>query len=404
MLTPEKQLEIIRRGVVEIILEAEILRKLERSYEEGRPLIVKAGFDPTAPDIHIGHTVLLEKMRQFQELGHEVIFLIGDFTGMIGDPSGRSETRKPLTREEVSKNAETYKQQIFKILDPERTRIRFNSEWLSRMDVMEFVRLGSMQTVARMLEREDFKKRFSNQQDITVLEFYYPLFQAYDSVYLKADVELGGTDQKFNLLMGRSMQRKFGMEEQAVVLMPLLEGLDGVNKMSKSLGNYIGITEPPMEMFGKLMSIDDTLMLRYYELLSHIPIEELNLLKEGIEEGKIHPKHAKEALAMEIVERYRGKDSATAARQEFEHIFKDKGLPEHIETYVIEWEGQDMWLPRIMKQTGICQSTGEAIRLIRQGAVKVDDEKWDNPDKGLPKGEYIIKAGKKRFMRIRPEG
>lgn len=272
MLKPDKQLEVIKRGAVEVIIEADLLKKLERSYDEKKPLRIKAGFDPTAPDIHLGHTVLLEKMRQFQELGHEIIFLIGDFTGMIGDPTGRSETRKPLTNEEVMKNAETYKKQVFRILDPDKTQVRFNSEWLSQMAVMDFIKLGTMQTVARMLEREDFKKRYENRQDITILEFYYPLFQAYDSVYLKSDVELGGTDQKFNILMGRTLQRKMGVEEQTVVLMPLLEGLDGVNKMSKSLGNYIGISESPKEMFGKIMSISDELMLRYYELLSHISL------------------------------------------------------------------------------------------------------------------------------------
>ncbi len=330
MLKPEKQLEIIKRGAVEIIVEEDLLRKLRKSCEEERPLKIKAGFDPTAPDIHLGHTVLLEKMRQFQELGHEITFLIGDFTGMIGDPTGRSETRIPLTKEDALKNAETYKKQVFKILDPEKTRVRFNSEWLANMNVMDLISLGAMQTVARMLEREDFKNRFKAQQDITILEFYYPLFQAYDSVYLRSDVELGGTDQKFNILMGRTMQRKMGVEEQVVVLMPLLEGLDGVNKMSKSLGNYIGITEPPKEMYGKIMSVSDKLMLRYYELLSHISIEELNALKEGLQTGKIHPKRAKENLALEIVERYWGKDEAIKAKEEFERVFKDKGMPDEI--------------------------------------------------------------------------
>ena len=330
MLTPEKQLEIIKRGAVEVIVETEFLKKLEKSYSENRPLRIKAGFDPTAPDIHLGHTVLLEKMRQFQELGHEVVFLIGDFTGMIGDPTGRSETRKPLTTEEVLKNAETYKKQVFKILDPEKTKVCFNSEWLSKMNVMDMVRLGTMQTVARMLEREDFKKRFENQQDITILEFYYPLFQAYDSVYLRSDVELGGTDQKFNILMGRTLQRKMGVEEQTVVLMPLLEGLDGVNKMSKSLGNYIGIGEPPKEMYGKIMSTTDDLMIRYYELLSHISLEEFHALKEGLRQGNVHPKRAKEDLAVEIVGRYWGKEEALKVKEEFEHIFRQKGLPDEV--------------------------------------------------------------------------
>ncbi|MBA3061278.1 MAG: tyrosine--tRNA ligase, partial [Nitrospirae bacterium] len=334
-MTPEKQLEIIKRGTVEVISEKELLAKFEKSVKKNTPLKVKAGFDPTAPDIHLGHTVLLEKMRQFQELGHEILFLIGDFTGMIGDPTWRSETRKPLTKEDVQNNAETYKKQVFKILDPEKTKVLFNSEWLTKMSVMDIVGLGSMQTVARMLEREDFKKRFENQQDITILEFYYPLFQGYDSVHLKADVELGGTDQKFNILMGRTLQRKMGVEEQAVVLMPLLEGLDGVNKMSKSLGNYIGIAEQPKDMFGKVMSINDTLMLRYYELLSHISIDELSALKQGMEKGAIHPKTAKENLAMEIVERHWGKDASLKAKEEFEHIFKNKGLPAEVPVTII---------------------------------------------------------------------
>lgn len=401
MLTPEKQLEIIKRGTVEILLEKELLHKLERSYKENKPLRVKVGFDPTAPDIHLGHTVLLEKMRQFQELGHEVIFLIGDFTGMIGDPTGRSETRKPLTKEEVLKNAETYKMQVFKILDPEKTQIRFNSEWLSMMDIMEFLKLGAMQTVARMLERDDFRKRFESQQDITILEFYYPLFQAYDSVFLKADVELGGTDQKFNLLIGRTLQRKMGIEEQVIALTPLLEGLDGVNKMSKSLGNYIGITEPPKEMFGKIMSISDDLMLRYYELLSRISIEELDALKKGIKDGSVHPKKAKEDLASEIVERYWGKDSALKAKEEFEHIFKEKGLPDEVPVFEIRWEEDELWVPKIMKLSGLTSSTGEAIRLIKQGAVRIDETKIENPDEKLRKGNYLIKVGKRKFLRLK---
>jgi len=400
MLQPEKQLEVIKRGAVEIIIEADLLKKLEKSYDEKKPLKIKAGFDPTAPDIHLGHTVLLEKMRQFQELGHEIIFLIGDFTGMIGDPSGKSETRMPLTKIDVLRNAATYKKQVFKILDPEKTQVRFNSEWLSKMNVTDLVRLGSMQTVARMLEREDFKKRYESRQDITILEFYYPLFQAYDSVYLRSDIELGGTDQKFNILMGRTLQRKMGVEEQAVVLMPLLEGLDGVNKMSKSLGNYIGITEPSKEMYGKLMSISDELMLRYYELLSHISLEEFNLLKEGLKTGKIHPKHTKENLALEIVERYWGKDEALKAREEFEHIFKQKGLPDEIPVAELEWEEDEMWLPKLMKLSGLTTSTGEAIRLIKQGGVTINDAKYNNPDGKLARGSYLFKVGKRKFMRV----
>jgi tyrosyl-tRNA synthetase len=397
---PEDQMQEIRRGVVEILLEEELIKKLERSYQTGTPLKVKAGFDPTAPDIHLGHTVLLEKMRQFQDLGHEVIFIIGDFTGMIGDPTGKSETRKPLTREEVLRNAETYKKQAFKILDPEKTRIRFNSEWLGAMAVIDFARLGSMQTVARMLEREDFKKRFHSQQDISVLEFYYPLLQAYDSVFLKSDIEIGGTDQKFNLLMGRSMQKKTGVEEQVVILLPLLEGLDGVNKMSKSLGNYIGITEPPKEIFGKVMSVSDELMLRYYELLSHISLEELGELKEGLKNSSVHPMEAKKSLAVELVERYYDTETAIYSRDEFENIFRNKGLPDDIPVFNLANKEHDIWIPALMKEAGLAKSTGEAIRLIKQGGVSVDDQKWTDPDKKLSPGEYLLKVGKRRFLKI----
>jgi tyrosyl-tRNA synthetase len=419
MVDPKKQLEIIKRGSVETILEDDLLRKLERSFREKKPLRIKAGFDPTAPDIHLGHTVLLEKMRQFQELGHEVIFLIGDFTGMIGDPSGKNEMRKPLTRDEVLKNAETYKTQVFKILEPARTRIQFNSEWLGKMDSMELVRLGAMQTVARMLEREDFKKRFKNQQDISILEFYYPLFQAYDSVHLKADVELGGTDQKFNLLMGRTLQRKMDMEEQVVIMMPLLEGLDGVNKMSKSLGNYIGIHEPAFEfvngeatgMFPKIMRVPDKLIVRYFELLSHISVDELASLKQKAQEGSLDCLKAKSDFAMEIVARYHGTQAAERAREEFEHI-RDKELPDDIPAITITLEGESgsggtmeaelkkTWLPQLMKDSGLAKSTGEAIRLIKQGGVKVNDGTVTDPDMKLSQGEYIIKVGKRRFLKV----
>ncbi len=399
MLTPEEQIEIIKRGTVEIIKEEELLAKLRG----GRPLRVKAGFDPTAPDIHLGHTVLLEKMRQFQQLGHEVIFLIGDFTGMIGDPSGKSETRKPLTEEEVLRNAETYKEQVYKVLDPEKTRIRFNSEWFSKMSALEIVRLGAMQTVARMLERDDFKKRFEARQDITILEFYYPLFQAYDSVHLKADVELGGTDQRFNLLMGRTFQKRSGLDEQVVIMLPLLEGTDGVQKMSKSLGNYIGISEPPREMYGKLMSISDALMIKYYELLSHVSLEELDALKKGIEDGTVHPKKAKEALALEIVGRYWGREEALKAREEFERVFKEKRLPDDIPEIETAWEDSGIWVPRILKEGGLCKSTGEAMRLMQQGGVWVNDRRVTDPQERLAEGEYVIKVGKRRFLKLKPK-
>ncbi|MCL0084965.1 tyrosine--tRNA ligase [Thermodesulfovibrionales bacterium] len=393
-------MEIIKKGAVEIISEEVLLHKLEKSYREKRPLRVKVGFDPTAPAIHLGHTVLLEKMRQFQKLGHEVIFLIGDFTALIGDPSGVSEMRRLLTKEEVSKNAETYKEQVFVILNPRKTSIRFNSEWLSSMSAMEIVRLGAMETVARMLERDDFKKRFSNQQPITILEFYYPLFQAYDSVYLKADIEIGGTDQRFNLLMGRSMQKSLAMDKQVIIMVPLLEGTDGLQKMSKSLNNHIGIAEQPKEMYGKLMSISDELMIKYYELLSHISLEELNTLKERLGSGDRHPKEAKEDLAKEIVERYCGKEAAIYAREEFDRIFKEKGLPDEIAQVEFRWGDEEIWLPRIMKTVGLTPSTSEATRLIKQGAVQIDGVKVTNPDKRLRKGSYLIKAGKKRFLKV----
>ncbi len=399
---------------MEIISEKELLDKLERSVKENRPLQVKAGFDPTAPDIHLGHTVLLEKMRRFQDLGHRVTFLIGDFTGMIGDPTGKSETRKPLTKEEVAKNAETYKAQVFRILDPEKTVVRFNSEWLGSMGSMEIVRLGAMQTVARMLEREDFKKRFKNRQDISILEFYYPLFQAYDSVALRADIELGGTDQKFNLLMGRTVQRKMNMEEQVVIMMPLLEGLDGVNKMSKSLGNYVGINEPGVEfvngelagMFKKIMSVPDELIGRYFELLSRIYLDELKTLMSELQSGKLDPRDAKKTLAMELVTRYHGADEAEKAKNEYETIIEKKtfgSLSATLPKEILSASGRSNinWLPQVMKETGLTTSTSEAIRLIKQGGVKLDDTVVTDPKTLLdPEREYLIKVGKKKFYKV----
>lgn len=400
MLKPEEQLEIIKRGTVEIILEEDLKRKIENSYKEKKPLRIKVGFDPTAPDIHLGHTVLLEKMRQFQDLGHEVIFLIGDFTGMIGDPSGKTETRKPLTKEEVLKNAETYKEQVFKILHPERTVIRFNSEWFSSMTALDMCRLAGAETVARMLEREDFKKRFTEGRPITILEFLYPLLQAYDSVYLKADIELGGTDQKFNLLMGRQLMKLYDMEAQVVIMMPLLEGLDGVQKMSKSLGNYIGINEKPDEMFGKIMSINDELMIKYYELLSHISIAQLEELKAGISEYIINPRDAKESLAFEIVERYHGRYEAERAKEKFIKLFRQKDIPEDIVTFEIPYEEGGIWLPKLLKDKGITKSTSESIRLINQGAIKINTDIITDIDIKLQRGDYVIKVGKKRFLKV----
>jgi tyrosyl-tRNA synthetase len=415
MLKPEEQFEIIRRGAVEIIAGEELLQKIKKSYEEKNPLKIKAGFDPTAPDIHLGHTVLLEKMRQFQELGHEVTFLIGDFTGMIGDPSGKSEMRKPLTKEDVLENAKTYREQIFKILDRHATKIVFNSEWMTALSAEDLVRLAGKYTVARMLEREDFKVRWSNQNPISIHEFLYPLIQGYDSVVLGADVELGGTDQKFNLIVGRELQREYGQEPQSLILMPLLEGLDGIKKMSKSLGNYIGIAEPPKEIFGKIMRIDDKLMLRYYELLSHISVEELNALKDGLQTGKVHPKKAKEDLALEIVERYWSRGEAIRAKEEFERVFKDKGMPDEIPVKNIvatdeakttdkvgleEVTPKVTWLPQVMKDIGLAKSTSEAIRLIKQGGVKLNGSTVTDTDMMLQQGEYLIQVGKRRFHKV----
>lgn len=400
MLKPDKQLEIIKRGTAEIISEPELLKKLESSYEKGVPLRIKAGFDPTAPDIHIGHTVLLEKMRQFQELGHDVYFLIGDFTGMIGDPSGKSETRKPLTEEEVSRNAATYKDQIFKILSPELTKVVFNSEWMSKLTSTEFIRLASRYTVARILEREDFKARFKGQTPIGIHEFMYPLVQGYDSVMLKSDVELGGTDQKFNLLVGRELQKEYGQAPQSVLMMPLLEGLDGVKKMSKSLNNYIGITEPASEIFGKVMSTTDELMIRYYELLSRISLEEFNALKAGIKDGTVHPKKAKEAIALEIAERFWGRDEAIRAQEGFESMFKNKLVPDEIEVFKLEWTEPDFGIAALMKQAGLATSTSEAMRLIKQGGVSIDEKKVDDPNMKLKPGSYLFKVGKRKFLKV----
>jgi len=413
MLAPDKQLETIQRGVVEIISEDDLLKKLERSCAQHKPLRVKAGFDPTAPDIHLGHTVLLEKMRQFQDLGHEVTFLIGDFTGMIGDPTGKNETRKILTSEVVLKNAETYKTQVFKVLDPEKTTVRFNSEWLGKMSAIEVAQLGAFETVARMLEREDFKKRFKNRQPISILEFYYPLFQAYDSVALKADIELGGTDQKFNLLMGRSMQRAMGVEEQVVIMMPLLEGLDGVNKMSKSLGNYIGINEPAFEyvngelagMYKKVMSVPDSLIERYFELVSRVSVEELRRLREGLKDGTKDPREAKKELARELVTRYHGTEDARQAAEKYHAVFEEKNLGDLEATFPIlevsAGSGEHAaWLPQIMKEAVLVKSTSEAVRLIKQGGVKVNEAVVTDPGKRLQPGEHIVKVGKKKFYKI----
>ena len=386
------QLEVIKRGAAEVLPEDELIAKLKRK----RPLRVKAGFDPTAPDIHLGHTVLIQKMKQFQELGHDVIFLIGDFTGMIGDPTGKSETRKQLTREEVAKNAETYKQQIFKILDPQKTIIEFNHRWMEQMDAAVIIDLAAKYTVARMLERDDFKQRYQKQQSIGIHEFLYPLIQGYDSVMLKADVELGGTDQRFNLLMGRELQREYGQEAQVVLTMPLLEGLDGIQKMSKSLGNYIGINEPAEEIFGKIMSISDVLMWRYYELLSDKPLNEIHRVRRQVESGELHPMEAKKTLGAELAARFHGTAAAESARRYFETKFQKKAIPTDIRKQFSA--PQPIWICRLIVDLAFAKSTSEARRLVTQNAVKVDNELITDVNFHFDGGRHkIIEVGKNRI-------
>ncbi len=402
MKSVQEQMDVIRRGAVEILVESELEEKLSIAVKTGVPLKIKAGFDPTAPDLHLGHTVLIQKMRQFQELGHEVNFLIGDFTGMIGDPSGKNETRKPLTREQVLANAETYKEQVFKILDPEKTKVVFNSEWMGPMSAAGLIALASRYTVARMLERDDFHKRFTGQQPIAIHEFLYPMVQGYDSVALKSDVELGGTDQKFNLLVGRELQKQEGQRPQSVLTMPLLEGLDGVNKMSKSLGNYIGITEPPKEIYGKVMSISDELMVRYYELLSDVDLTGLARVRDGVAglPGGVHPMEAKKALGRELVARFHGEAQAQRAEEEFLHQFKQKEIPDDIAVVRFP-SGDPVWVCRLLCDAGLVASNGEARRLIQQGGVKINGEKATDPDAEISSaGELVLQAGKRRFARI----
>jgi len=400
MLSVQEQLKIINRGATEVIDEKELALQLEKSIKTGSPLRVKAGFDPTAPDLHLGHTVLLHKMKQFQNLGHEVIFLIGDFTAMIGDPTGKSETRKSLTPEEVKTNAKTYLDQVFKILDESKTTVAYNSEWMNQFSSVDMIGLAARYTVARMLERDDFKKRMANHLPVSIHELMYPLIQGYDSVALKADVELGGTDQKFNLLVGRDMQRSYGVAVQTVLTMPLLEGTDGVQKMSKSLGNSIGVLDPPGEMFGKILSISDELMWRYYELLSDIPGEELDTLKSQAKTGELNPKNVKVRLAKEIVARYHSEESAQAAAQEFDNVFKKKNIPDTIPE-AKTWGGEARWICKVLAEHALTESTSAAIRLIKQGAVSVNGQKVSDKDHQLEGNrEHLIKVGKKRFLKI----
>ncbi len=392
----EEALAIIKHGADELLIEAELVEKLKT----GRPLRVKAGFDPTAPDLHLGHTVLINKLRQFQDLGHEVMFLIGDFTGMIGDPTGKNVTRKPLTRDEVIDNARTYESQIFKILDPEKTLVMFNSSWLGQMDAAGLIQLAAKYTVARMLERDDFARRYHNGQPIAIHEFLYPLIQGYDSVAMRADVELGGTDQKFNLLVGRELQKHYGQPPQVVLTMPILEGLDGVQKMSKSLGNYIGINEPPNEMFGKLMSISDTLMWRYIELLSFRPLAAIRQWRREVEEGR-NPRDIKVEFALEIVTRFHGAAAAQAAREDFEARFSRGALPAQMPEVSLDAPPQGLPIAQLLKQAGLVASTSEALRQIAGGAVRLDGQRVE--DKGLVVAagrEVVAQVGKRRFARV----
>ncbi len=399
MTTAEEALAELRRGTEEIVREEELLERLRT----GRPLRVKAGFDPTAPDLHLGHTVLLNKLRRFQDLGHEAIFLIGDFTAMIGDPSGRSATRPPLTRDEVIENARTYEEQIYKILDPERTLVMFNSSWMGEMDAAGLIRLAARWTVARMLERDDFAKRYAEGRPIAIHEFLYPLIQGYDSVALKADVELGGTDQKFNLLVGRELQRDYGQPPQVIMTLPILEGLDGVQKMSKSLGNYVGITEPPEEQFGKLMSISDTLMWRYFELLSFRPAAEIERLRREVAEGR-NPMEAKFELAEELVGRFHGAEAARRAKEAFIARFRRHELPEDLPETTVAAAGGRIRLANLLKEAGLVPSTSEALRMIRQGAVRIDGERVSDTALEIEAGGvHVYQVGKRRFARVRVE-
>ena len=390
------QLQELERGTEEILVKQELVEKLKKN----QPLRVKAGFDPTAPDLHFGHTVLINKLRQFQEFGHQVIFLIGDFTGMIGDPTGKSATRPALTREQVLQNAETYKEQVFKILDPKRTEIAFNSTWMTELGSAGLIQLAAKHTVARMLERDDFNKRYKSNQPIAIHEFLYPLVQGYDSVALKADVELGGTDQKFNLLVGRELQKQYGQESQVVMTVPLLEGLDGVNKMSKSLGNYIGITDKPDDMFGKIMSISDELMWRYFDLLSFRKLSDIQTLKDEVAAGK-NPRDVKFLLAEELIARFHSQAAAIAARESFIARFQKGALPDDLQDIDLTIESEGIKIASLLKQAGLCSSTSDALRMVEQDAVKIDGERVEDKNLLIAKGfTGVFQVGKRKFARI----
>jgi len=393
----ERQMEQIERGVVEIIPREELLRKLEKSIEEKKPLRIKLGLDPTAPDIHLGHTVVLNKLRQFQDLGHEVHLIIGDFTGRIGDPSGKSETRKQLSEDEIMINARTYQEQIFKVLDREKTIMHFNSEWLSRLTFIDVLQLAGKYTVARMMERDDFEKRFKEGLPIGVHELMYPLMQGYDSVALEADVEMGGTDQKFNLLVGRHLLREYGFEPQIALMMPILEGTDGIQKMSKSLGNYIGVSEEPYEMFGKTMSINDSLICRYFELLTRVPMPEIEKMRTEMEKGEMNPRDAKMRLAVEIISTFHSPEEALKAQEKFLLVYSQRDIPEDIPDLRVDQTL--VWLPRFLSESGLAESSSEVRRLLKQGAVKIDGEKHIEEDLELLDG-MVIQIGKRKFVKI----
>lgn len=393
----EEQFELISRGVAEIIPEEELKQKLYNSIKNNKPLRVKLGLDPTAPDIHLGHTVVLNKLRQFQDLGHEVHLIIGDFTGRIGDPSGKSETRKPLTEEQVKANAATYQEQMFKVLDKERTIIHFNSEWLGKLNLTDAIGLASKYTVARMLERDDFSKRYKDGLPISIHEFMYPLLQGYDSVELQADVEMGGTDQKFNLLVGRNLQKEYGQDPQIALTMPILEGTDGVQKMSKSLNNYIGVNEDPYEMFGKTMSIPDELIVRYFELVTRVPMAEIKELEEGMANGTINPRDAKIKLAKEIITMYHSKEAADSAEEKFLLVYSKGDIPEDIP--VVAVEEKEVWLPKFLAEQKMVPSTSEGRRMLSQGAVKVNGDKYSEENITLEDG-MVIQVGKRKFVKV----
>ncbi|HPF60056.1 MAG TPA: tyrosine--tRNA ligase [Candidatus Competibacteraceae bacterium] len=393
----KESLQLIKRGAVDLLLEDELVERLKT----GRPLRIKAGFDPTAPDLHLGHTVLINKLRQFQDLGHHVMFLIGDFTGMIGDPTGKNITRKPLSREEIQTNAETYREQVFRILDPERTEVLFNSAWFEKMTSADFIHLAAKHTVARMLERDDFSKRYASGQPIAIHEFLYPLVQGFDSVAMRADIELGGTDQKFNLLVGRELQKHYGQLPQIILTMPILEGLDGVQKMSKSLGNYVGIREDPNEMFGKLMSVSDTLMWRYFELLSFHPAREIAEWQRRVSEEGLNPRDVKFKLAEELVERFHGVEASQRALAAFIERFQKRALPGNLDEVQVRSRDGQLLIANLLKEAGLAASTSEALRLIQQGAVRIDGERIENRDLMLTAGSHhVYQVGRRRVAKV----